>query len=58
MKVNALLCRLPRFLGGGHKRGKQHGMQIVLPDGRFQQMYRCGRCGATWTRKLRAKPQP
>ena len=43
-----LVCAITRK----HLRGKQYGMQVMQPDGRFSQMYQCSRCGAVWTRKL------
>ena len=63
MNLSVLLCKLPRWMGGGHKRGKRVGYEIKQhEDGGTvltgKAAYRCPRCGATWTRKLRAKPQP
>ena len=51
--INRMICK-----SFGHKRGKQYGMQVMQPDGRFCQMYQRSRCGAVWTRKLPNAKEP
>lgn len=52
--MNRLLCMLPRWLGGGHRRGKAHS--LIRAQGTDQvtaKMFICPRCEATWTRKIK-----
>lgn len=47
-----LACSLPKMLGGGHKRGKRvNPGNSVSPIG---VLFKCPRCGDTWTRKVKA----
>lgn len=48
---NWLKCRLPRWIGGGHLRGKATG---EIRSG-LMKVYRCPRCGAEWSRKITEK---
>lgn len=53
--MSRLLCHLPRWLGGGHRRGKFHS--LVREQGSDQvtaRMFICPRCEQTWTRKVKA----
>lgn len=45
-----LMCKLPKWLGGGHKRGKRTGVSSELGI-----QYRCNRCGSCWNRKTAKK---
>lgn len=50
--MKRLLCKLPKWMGGGHKRGKRDNGARPVNVG--EQAYRCPRCKETWARK--AKP--
>ena len=57
--IGKLLCKLPRFMGGGHRRGKRVSVPANFTR-EFKPGYdtiRCPRCGATWTRKVKAKKE-
>ena len=54
MMLGKLLCALPKWLGGGHKRGKLE-LARCLEDGLTEKVYVCWRCGATWTRKVKRR---
>lgn len=41
--MKALICKLPRWLGGGHRRGKRLGNSETIE---------CPRCRSTWPRPL------
>jgi len=44
--LNKLICLIK-----GHKRGKRDADLAVNPG---ERAYRCPRCGATWSRKVKA----
>lgn len=48
--IAKLICALPKWLGGGHRRGKRIGKSATVAD---SIEFRCPRCKATWTRKER-----
>lgn len=50
--LGSLICKLPKWLGGGHKRGKRVAETTTTTT--HLDHFRCPRCGAAWTRK--AKP--
>lgn len=51
--IGKLICALPKWMGGGHKRGKRV-TEVTFTTTTHLNHYRCTRCGAAWTRK--AKP--
>lgn len=52
MKLTAWICKIPKWMGGGHKRGVRLGTD-TMPSGHIRITYRCPRCGATHTRKVK-----
>lgn len=55
MNLTKFICALPKWLGGGHLRGKQSGIDILCPDGAIKRTYQCSRCHTSWTRKISTK---
>lgn len=51
--MKKLLCMLPKWLWGGHKRGKRVLYVVGGPESDGEREYQCPRCDATWTRKIR-----
>ena len=49
-----LICKLPKAIGGGHRRGKPIGAQGDPVNGEVR-VYACPRCGAQHTRKVKVK---
>lgn len=52
--LGRLLCSLPKWMGGGHKRGQ---LTQFIADG-SRATYVCPRCFATWERKIPLSRQP
>jgi len=55
MNLTKWICRIPRWLGGGHLRGKRC-LVSTTPAAIYaagKTMYQCPRCHATWTRKIK-----
>ena len=51
MILGSLICKWK-----GHKRGKLIETRLILAGAHGKERdYRCPRCGATWTRKVKAK---
>lgn len=50
--IKKLLCKLPRFLGGGHRRGIP--VESAVDTALGKQAYRCPRCGRVKARKAKA----
>lgn len=46
-----LICRLPKWLGGGHKRGKFVANEQGSTG--LEKRFQCPRCKTSWTRKIR-----
>lgn len=55
--IGKVLCRLPKWLGGGHKRGRREGVIENHAAGLFFHTFACPRCGATWMRKVKKEAQ-
>ena len=54
--IGKILCALPRWAGGGHRRGEFVKRVGIGADGKTDTVvYQCPRCHATWTRKVKAK---
>jgi len=51
--MKKILCKLPKWLGGGHKRGRREFSDLATGTVTF----RCPRCDKPWTRKERKAPK-
>lgn len=49
-----LLCKLPKWAGGGHKRGKLTGLTKTAEEKITSKTFKCPRCDETWSRKVKA----
>ena len=52
MIFGKLICKLPKWLGGGHRRGRK-GERYMTDNGRYQDA-RCPRCGRALRYKVKA----
>lgn len=53
--IAKLKCAMPKWMGGGHMRGKFHGLlREQGGDKVIAKMFICPRCDTTWTRKAKA----
>ena len=59
MNLSALICKLPHWLGGGHRRGVRVTDTVAIAQACAlgKMIFRCPRCGATHTRKVKAKKE-
>lgn len=48
-----IICALPKWMGGGHKRG----VRISTPRPDQLVLFRCPRCESEWLRKERPAPK-
>jgi hypothetical protein len=53
--LGKIICSLPRWLGGGHRRGRRVADVLGTLQGQGLFYLQCPRCGATWTRKIKVK---
>jgi len=50
-----VICALPKWMGGGHKRGKRVGEATDIVTGKLN--FYCPRCKNRWSRKERKAPK-
>ena len=51
--IGKIACALPKWLGGGHRRGKRHGEAPAKTPGTLRVTYRCPRCSALHERHVK-----